>query len=222
MRRVFEQKGHTITSANCSGPCPHEMHDFGGSRQRQRDANAQRPLIVSRNGLISEMLTVPVERPNRLEPVQHIEIAGIPMKGGADRQLHAVYDNRQLATDRACPLQPVGNQIYREHLTVPLRPTQHLRSYLHKIEQTWSIEVGRECRDVRKPDTQDFGASRMLGRCRTGRGRDGKHYLAVTLYQWIWCSFRIVGTPSDAACRTALAAYAGDSLGEAGRNLFCF
>src|ERR1700730_15773302 len=88
MRRVFEQKGHTITSANCSGPCPHEMHDFGGSRQRQRDANAQRPLIVSGNGLISEMLTVPVEPPNRLEPVQHIEIAGIPMKGGADRQLH--------------------------------------------------------------------------------------------------------------------------------------
>ena len=122
------------------------MHYFGGSGQRQRDAGAERPLIVSGNGLISEMLTVPVERPNRLEPVQHIEIAGIPMKGGADRQLHAVHDNRQLATDRACPLQLIRNRIYRERLTVPPRPTQRLRSYLHKIEQTWSIEVGRECR----------------------------------------------------------------------------
>ncbi len=32
------------------------------------------------------------------------------MKGGADRQLHAVHDDRELATNRACPLELVRNR----------------------------------------------------------------------------------------------------------------
>ena len=82
MRRVFEQKGHTVTAADCSGPGTHQMHDLRGSGQWQRDTDTERLLIVSGNRLISKMLTVPVERPNCLEPFQHIEIAGVPMKGG--------------------------------------------------------------------------------------------------------------------------------------------
>ena len=112
MRRVFEQKGHTVTAADCSGPGTHQMHDLRGSGQWQRDTDTERLLIVSGNRLISKMLTVPVERPNCLEPFQHIEIAGVPMKGGADRQLHAVHDDRELATNRACPIELVRNQIH--------------------------------------------------------------------------------------------------------------
>src|SRR5580704_15274506 len=143
MRRIFEQKRHTITAVNCSGPRTHEMHDLGGSGQWQRDAGAERPLIVSGNCLISEMLTVPVKRPNRLEAVQHVEVGVVPRKSRADGQLDAMHDDRELATDRVYSLELVGNDVHRQHFTVSPRPTKHLRCYLDKIDQPWPLEVGR-------------------------------------------------------------------------------
>src|SRR5215831_14968973 len=109
MRRIFEQEGHAITAPDCARPCFHQIHDFGGSGQWKGDPDAERCLIVPGNRLISEMLTVPVKWPNYLEAVQHIEVVVVPMKGGAYRKLHAVYSDRQLATDLTCTSELVGN-----------------------------------------------------------------------------------------------------------------
>src|SRR5215472_18513574 len=117
------------------------------------------------------MLAMPKKRPGRLKAVEHPEIATVPTRRGADRELDPVHDDGQVTASGLRLPQLVGHEIERQPC-VPPRPTKLFRRYFDKVQQVRPIEFGGQCRYVGKADTKLPG---IAPERRRERGWNGWH-----------------------------------------------
>lgn len=147
---VLKQERHTVALLNGGAAPGDELRRLHRRRHRQGYADVKRVRVLA-DGLETEMLAVPSERPQPLETIEHFEVGGVATMRGADRKLDAVGHDRQSAADVLRMLEPIGQQL--ERAAAPF-PTQDFRCDLDKIHYAPAIDLERELLEIGKSNAE--------------------------------------------------------------------